>query len=182
MTSFAAVAKANAQCLPERSEQMLIGDNRPAHHHDRGDGLVDELLQVDSGTPRVSARMRAARRNSAHRAWSAAAASSGEEAASPGCASGRFQAAERERSPEVSDRCVEASHQALIRAGPRATLDHPHGLGREKRRGPRNRQFGSPSGTRPGLQKDTHLQALQVMARPGLEPGTPRFSVVCSTN
>jgi len=27
-----------------------------------------------------------------------------------------------------------------------------------------------------------HLQADQRMARPGLEPGTPRFSVVCSTN
>jgi len=26
------------------------------------------------------------------------------------------------------------------------------------------------------------LQLLPWMARPGLEPGTPRFSVVCSTN
>jgi hypothetical protein len=31
-------------------------------------------------------------------------------------------------------------------------------------------------------QEQADLQALPPMARPGLEPGTPRFSVVCSTN
>jgi integrase len=34
-----------------------------------------------------------------------------------------------------------------------------------------------------GNEEETaNLQALPPMARPGLEPGTPRFSVVCSTN
>jgi hypothetical protein len=33
-----------------------------------------------------------------------------------------------------------------------------------------------------GEQESQDLQADRGMARPGLEPGTPRFSVVCSTN
>ena len=55
--------------------------------------------------------------------------------------------------------------------------------------------IGSPSGHDARIERaDAHeeatrggeetadLQALPPMARPGLEPGTPRFSVVCSTN
>ena len=39
-----------------------------------------------------------------------------------------------------------------------------------------------PTDERIGEQEPSDLQADRGMARPGLEPGTPRFSVVCSTN
>ena len=40
----------------------------------------------------------------------------------------------------------------------------------------------APTEERIGEQESSDLQANRGMARPGLEPGTPRFSVVCSTN
>jgi hypothetical protein len=40
----------------------------------------------------------------------------------------------------------------------------------------------APRDERIGEQESSDLQADRGMARPGLEPGTPRFSVVCSTN
>ena len=39
-----------------------------------------------------------------------------------------------------------------------------------------------PGDGRIGEQEPSDVQADRGMARPGLEPGTPRFSVVCSTN
>jgi hypothetical protein len=48
-TTFTVAVHENAQRLPERSEQMLVGDNPPAHHHDRGNRLIDELFQCGLG-------------------------------------------------------------------------------------------------------------------------------------
>jgi hypothetical protein len=52
---------------------------------------------------------------------------------------------------------------------------------------PKGHQGEEPSRTvakRPRRErsKGGHLQRVRGMARPGFEPGTPRFSVVCSTN
>jgi hypothetical protein len=41
---------------------------------------------------------------------------------------------------------------------------------------------GAPEAAAGEREESADLQADQTMARPGLEPGTPRFSVVCSTN
>ncbi|MEA2298281.1 MAG: hypothetical protein QOF77_1217, partial [Solirubrobacteraceae bacterium] len=50
--------------------------------------------------------------------------------------------------------------------------------------GPRESEIGSTSISDPATDpgKPANLQDFPPMARPGLEPGTPRFSVVCSTN
>ena len=53
-----------------------------------------------------------------------------------------------------------------------------HGLGHEAG----NRGRGRASEGRSALEEPPDLQEDSGMARPGLEPGTPRFSVVCSTN
>jgi Phage integrase family len=51
-----------------------------------------------------------------------------------------------------------------------------------KRHRPPDRRFGSVKTRRPVPNGNRREQARREMARPGIEPGTPRFSVVCSTN
>ena len=80
----------------------------------------------------------------------------------------------------------------LVRAGARAALRRPP-AGSPKRRSEPDSGHESgheatlgesdgPRDERIGEQESSDLQADRGMARPGLEPGTPRFSVVCSTN
>ena len=75
-------------------------------------------------------------------------------------------------------------------------VDHSHGLNfdrlireaREASNGQRLGQevdlerFGATGGPAANPQEPADLQGTSEMASPGLEPGTPRFSVVCSTN
>jgi hypothetical protein len=57
--------------------------------------------------------------------------------------------------------------------------------------GSNGRRLGDEAGSRPSVaesepskrhRKPAHLQGRKRMARVGIEPTTPRFSVVCSTN
>jgi hypothetical protein len=81
------------------------------------------------------------------------------------------------------DRLVDQAREQLSGADPTALnslSEQPlgHGLGHEGR----NRGRQGSSGERSGAENLQDLQEDSGMARPGLEPGTPRFSVVCSTN
>jgi hypothetical protein len=77
--------------------------------------------------------------------------------------------------------CASASTAAVPtgegrRPARRSPLGHALGHGGEKRGSTR-------LSTAPVTKKNgPNLQGLSHMARPGLEPGTPRFSVVCSTS
>ena len=64
----------------------------------------------------------------------------------------------------------------------RPTLNQRSGLGREKDVAPKpTRPKSCPTITK-AASEAAALQDIHEMARPGLEPGTPRFSVVCSTS
>src|ERR1039458_5729302 len=56
------------------------------------------------------------------------------------------------------------------------------GKGREKDVARKTAVAASPQTASSALSKPVHVQASLEMARPRLELGTPRFSVVCSTN
>src|SRR3954469_2282972 len=81
------------------------------------------------------------------------------------------------------DRLVDQAREQLYGTEPPAPSDPDvgglgHGIGHEPSE--RANSGAYESGSEP--EKPPHLQEDTGMARPGLEPGTPRFSVVCSTN
>ena len=79
-----------------------------------------------------------------------------------------------------ADRSHGTSFDALIRRADRARSDAE--LGMKRSRGPQNAETEPQIAARPRTRKGDGSRDLREMARPGLEPGTPRFSVVCSTN
>jgi hypothetical protein len=58
------------------------------------------------------------------------------------------------------------------------TLNHPQATGREKDVAPKTPAPKTCPKTKQAAPKGAALQDIHKMARPGLEPGTPRFSVV----
>jgi hypothetical protein len=58
------------------------------------------------------------------------------------------------------------------------TLNHPQAKGREKDVAPKTPAPKTCPKTKQAAPKGAALQDIHKMARPGLEPGTPRFSVV----
>ena len=81
------------------------------------------------------------------------------------------------------DRLVDQAREQLHGIAPPASADRRagglgHGIGHE----PSERANSETHEPVPRAEKPAYLQEDSGMARPGLEPGTPRFSVVCSTN
>ena len=79
-----------------------------------------------------------------------------------------------------ADRTHGTSFDALIRRADQARRDAE--LVMKRSRGPQNAETGPEIAARPRTRKARKSREIRDMARPGLEPGTPRFSVVCSTN
>jgi hypothetical protein len=79
-----------------------------------------------------------------------------------------------------ADRTHGTSFDALIQRAEDARRDAELVMKRSRRL--REPETGLEEGSRRRTRKASKSREIRKMARPGLEPGTPRFSVVCSTN
>jgi hypothetical protein len=68
------------------------------------------------------------------------------------------------------------ANAAFRPAEPRTTLNHPQGKGREKDVAHKSARSAPPPTASLTSPKPADVQASLEMARPGIEPGTPRFS------
>jgi hypothetical protein len=86
---------------------------------------------------------------------------------------------------------VDRSHGTNFDRLMRRAREQVAGLTLDPDEGSNGRRLGDEAGNRPVApdsephdhhRKPAHLQGRRLMARAGIEPATPRFSVVCSTN